>query len=369
MGKEFASATARWCHLPRMALRPEVTAICSAHPSPERTRWYTENFPTIRRVTDDYREVLQSGDVDAVYIAVPHNLHEEIFVAAVAAGKHVLGEKPFGIDLKANEAILAAIRAHPACLARCASQYIFYPAAQRILRMFDQNAFGRILAVDGEFSHSSDLNPDKPINWKRKNAFNGEYGVMGDLGVHLALVPARAGWALDNVRAICSKIISQRPDGQGGMAPCETWDNATLLAQLRDAATGDAFPLSLALNRIRPGEKNTWRIAVYGTKACARFSLKNPRRLELLEYRGGEQAWQQIDMGFETAYETITGGIFEFGSVDAFMQMMASFLYELEHGKPLSRAAACPTPEETHWCHRLFTAALESNRTGKTAQG
>ena len=111
-----------------------------------------------------------------------------------------------------------------------------------------------------------------------------------------------------------------------------------------------------------PGEKNTWYIEIRGMKACARFSTRNPRRLELLEYRGGEQAWQQVDMGQETAFKTITGGIFEFGFSDAVLQMWAGYLYELANGRPLKTLAGCVTPQETALSHQLFTAALESQR-------
>ena len=69
-------------------------------------------------------------------------------------------------------------------------------------------------------------------------------------------------------------------------------------------------------------------------------------------------------MGYEVAYKAISGGIFEFGASDAFMQMMAAFFREVANGgQALSGPAACPSPGEMHWCHRLFTAALESNRT------
>ena len=118
----------------------------------------------------------------------------------------------------------------------------------------------------------------------------------------------------------------------------------------------------MKVHRIMPGEKNSWYLGIYGTKACARFSLKNPKLLEVLRYEGTEQAWQNIDMGFETAYQTITGGVLEFGAGDAFMQMMAAFMYELSHGEVLSGPAACPTPRETNYCHKLFTAALQSHK-------
>ena len=88
-------------------------------------------------------------------------------------------------------------------------------------------------------------------------------------------------------------------------------------------------------------------------KACARWSSKNPRRFELLEYKGGEQAWQHIDMGWDVAFDAITGGIFEFGFPDAIQQMWAAFLFELDEGKPKSRFAGCVTPDEVALTHRL----------------
>ena len=84
----------------------------------------------------------------------------------------------------------------------------------------------------------------------------------------------------------------------------------------------------------------------------------------MLEYNGGEQAWQQIAMGHETAFKSITGGIFEFGFSDAVLQMWAAFLTEMTAGEPASRFAGCATPEEVLLTHRLFTAALESQRCG-----
>ena len=80
-----------------------------------------------------------------------------------------------------------------------------------------------------------------------------------------------------------------------------------------------------------------------------------------MEYTGKEQVWQQIDMGHETAYKSITGGIFEFGFSDSILQMWAAFMSELQNGKTEGRFAGCVTPEETALSHQLFTAALQSN--------
>ncbi len=368
MAREFASAVARWCNLLDMNLRPEIISICNRTLSSEKINWFSDNFDSIQQITDDYRQLLANPKVDAVYCAVPHNMHSRIYCATIEAGKHLLGENPFGIDLKANEEIIKCARAHPDILVKCASQYIYYPAVQRIFQMFEQQAFGRIIEVESGFLHSSDLNPQKPINWKRMIEYNGEYGVMGDLGVHVAIASVRPGWSIENVTAICSNILPKRPDDKGRLVECPTWDNATLLSQMREPETNVSFPWTLKLGRIMPGEKNTWYLNIKGTKACARFSLKNPKSLQILDYKGGEQVWQNIDMGFETAYKTITGEVFDFGAGDAFLQMLAAFIYELDKGKALNKWSACPSMQETNYCHRLFTAALQSHKNNITVE-
>ncbi len=363
MGREFASAVARWCHLPGMDVRPEIVAVCDANA--DILTWYTDNFSTITQVTSDYKALLANDEVEAVYIAVPHNLHQEFYCAAIEAGKHLLGEKPFGIDQAANEAIMACVAAHPDVFVRCSSESPFFPAMQRIGAMIESDAFGRIIEVNSGFLHCSDMDTSKPINWKRMLSFNGEYGCMGDLGMHACHMPFRAGWMPKDVRAILSNIVPERPDGKGGMAVCETWDNATLFCTAEDG-NGNPFPMTIKTQRIAPGNKNTWYLEILGTKGSARWSSKQINTLEVMEYNGGEQSWQVIDMGHEMAYKSITGGIFEAGFSDSILQMWAAFLYELEHGKPISRFAGCVTPEEAALSHRLFTAALVSQESKST---
>jgi predicted dehydrogenase len=366
MGRQFATALASFCHFTDIAARPQLTAICNRSLTPRRIDWFKDNFPTVKQITDDHTALLANKNIDAVYVAVPHNAHAQIYCDTLNAGKHLLGEKPFGIDLAANESILAAMKANPACHTGVASQYIFYPAVQRILNMLYNRQCGRIIELESGFLHSSDLDPDKPLNWKRTIEANGEYGVMGDLGPHVALVPFRAGWTVENVSAICSSIIDKRPGPDGNLVPCPTWDNVTMLCRMTDPADGADFPWRLRLARIMPGEMNTWYLKILGTKASAEFSLKNPRLLRLLHYTGGEQAWENIDMGYDPQYKTNAGRIFEFGAADAFMQNVAAFIYEIANAKPLSSAAKCPTPEEMHQCHKLFTTALKSNKNGDT---
>ncbi len=368
MGREFASAAARWFHLPGMTVRPEIVAICRHDISPKNVDWFTDNIPTIKQVTGDYRELLDNPDVEAVYISVPHNLHRRFYCAALDAGKHLMGEKPFGIDKKANDAVIACVQTHPDLFVRCSSQLMFFPAVQRIGRMIEADAFGTIIEVNAGFLHSSDLDPAKPINWKRMVKYNGQYGCMGDLGPHVCSIPFRAGWTPVNVRAVLSNIMPQRPDSDGRIVPCGTWDNATLLCEAREPNSRARFPLTLKTQRISPGQKNNWYLEILGTKACAKFSTNNANTLEILEYTGGEQRWQKIEMGQEVAFGSITHGISQFGLSDAVLQVWAGFLYEFDKGRPLTKFSGCVTPEETASWHRLFTAALESHKSGSVVK-
>ncbi|MFC3885619.1 Gfo/Idh/MocA family protein [Bacillus songklensis] len=111
---------------------------------------------------------MQNPEVEAVYCAVPHHLHQQMYIDIIEAGKHLLGEKPFGIDLKANEAILKAVRQNPNVIVRCSSEFPFFPGAYKLHNLVRQGFAGEIISVEAGFWHSSDLDPDKPINWKRQ---------------------------------------------------------------------------------------------------------------------------------------------------------------------------------------------------------
>ena len=357
MGREFASAAARWMHLADIGVRPEIAVVCDVNA--EVLAWYERLEPKPRLVTD-YAELLADDSVEAVYCAVPHHLHEELYTAILGASKHLLGEKPFGIDLPANEAISAEVTRHPELLVRCSSEFPFFPGGQEVFRFIGERRFGRVLEVRSQFLHSSDLDPDKPINWKRRAELNGEYGCMGDLGMHALHLPLRAGWMPLNVRAILSNVMTERPDGGGGKAVCDTWDNAVLLCEARDG--DDTFPLRIETKRIAPGETNTWVIEIDGTEGSIAFSTKLPKTLRTIEYHaGGKQAWQTLDLGSQSAYPSITGAIFEFGFSDAILQMWAAFLDELAHGRDgMSQPFYCATAEEAAATHRVFTAAQRS---------
>lgn len=357
MGREFASAAARWFHINSEAPIPEIVAVCDTEA--KNRDWFVENIPSVKYALPDYRDLLALEEIEAVYCAVPHVLHQEIYTAIIRAGKHLFGEKPFGMDRDQNTAILKELEARPEVFARCTSEFPYYPACQTLIRWVEEGRFGRIIEVRSGMKHSSDMDLRKPINWKRIARINGEYGCMGDLGIHTQHIPFRAGWKPLNVCAKLSKIVCERPDGKGGTAPCDTWDNAILLCDARDM-DGNIFPLTFEAKRLSPGSTNDWYIEVYGMELSARFSTNDPMALNFTNSWGKEQAWSRIAIGYQPLFPSITGHIFEFGFPDAILQMWTAFMLELDGRKP---SFGCFTPEETKLSHALQTAAIMSHNT------
>jgi len=90
MGREMASAFARWCALTDVSVRPVLTAVADLNPA---TLSWFDCIPSCTQKTTDYKALLANPDVDVVYVAVPHNLHEQLYCDVLAAGKDLFAEK------------------------------------------------------------------------------------------------------------------------------------------------------------------------------------------------------------------------------------------------------------------------------------
>lgn len=357
MGRELMAVCGRWDVLIDHPARPRVVAV--ADPSPAAREWFSQADATIR-LTDDWRDLVDSDDIDLLYIAVPHQLHEEIYVAVAAAGRDFLAEKPFGIDRAAAERIVGAVDSSKAFV-RVSSEFPFFPGALRAHDYAASGALGDILDVRSGFWHSSDLNRSKPINWKRRAETCGEIGVMGDLGMHVAHVPLRLGWTPTVVYARLDDVVTERPGPDGTVVPCDTWDNA-LLTCTAHPQSGRDFTMLWETRRIAPGHTNTWFFEAVGMDGGVRFSTREPTLLRRFALRDGEQIWEQVQPGNVSAWPVVSGPIFEFGFSDALLQMWASYLGE--RAGALEGRFGTVTPGEALAAHRVFDAALRSARTG-----
>ena len=361
MGREFASVSMRWLHLLGDIPRPVILAACDLND--DNLNWFKQ-VPDCKYFYHNYQEMLENPEIEAVYCAVPHHLHAKVYGDVIRAGKHLIGEKPFGVDLEAMKEIKAAMDEHPEVFVRCASEFPFYPAAQQMVKWYREGAFGQIIEAKFTIKHSSDMDLNKPINWKRVKAANGEYGCMGDLGIHTQHLPFRLGFKPQNVSAYLANIAKQRTDKDGNLVPCETWDNAILMCQTTNEA-GDVFPMQLEMKRMAPGCTNTVEFEIYGINMSAKFTSDDPNAIRYTQAVGREQAWARLVIGQKTQFPVITGSIFEFGFSDSLLQMFAAFVSELR-GLPCS--FGCFRPDEAMRSHELLTAALESFETKRIVE-
>ena len=129
MGREAASAFGRWFALNDFPVQVELTAVCDLQ---EKLLDWFRQVPTVKLLTKDHTELLKSPEVDVVYVAVPHNLHEKLYLDVLNAGKDLLAEKPFGIDLRAALAIYEAAK-RSGKFVRCSSEFPFLPGPQRVI--------------------------------------------------------------------------------------------------------------------------------------------------------------------------------------------------------------------------------------------
>lgn len=276
MGREIAAALRRWPALVDHPVEPRLVAVCDINPAA--MEWF-DGIDTVRLKTTDHRELLADPEIDVVYIAVRHDLHEQLYVDTIRAGKALLAEKPFGIDRAAADAVVAAIDETPDSFVRVSSEMPFFPGAQWAIDYVRSGALGRIVEATCGFLHASDLDVNKPLNWKRQQKFCGVAGVMNDLGMHTWHVPLRLGWAPEGVFGVLQDIVTERPGPCGELVPCDTWDNAIIHSRARH--DGAEFPLTTVTKRIAPGEKNTWEFEAIGMSGGVRFSTKNPKQVEV----------------------------------------------------------------------------------------
>jgi predicted dehydrogenase len=183
----------------------------------------------------DYQEILASDDIDAVDIVTPTNTHHRIALDAIAAGKHVICEKPLGMDASESRAMLDAAKG--AGVVHCVNfNQRSRTALGQLKRFLDQGYVGRIyhLNILWEMSLSPDVRPDSPL-WR----FSAEAG--GGVVRELCHVFDAALFLGGEVRRICSMLSTAEkhrfsPDAPVGLN-LEVPDSAAYLIEFSSGAT------------------------------------------------------------------------------------------------------------------------------------
>jgi myo-inositol 2-dehydrogenase / D-chiro-inositol 1-dehydrogenase len=147
--------------LTRAVKSPKVrfTAICDIDPE-ARDRGVTLAKQWSPATMSDYRELLNRGDVDAVIIATPVDLHREMAVAALEAGKHIYLEKPLGLTPQDVREVMDAVAKSKAIL-QTGFQLRYDPARRAAIEHIHSGGIGPIAYMQGN-RHTGDLPPEKP---------------------------------------------------------------------------------------------------------------------------------------------------------------------------------------------------------------
>jgi len=164
----------------REAKRGELVAVAS------RTLESAENYARdweIPQVFGSYEEMLESGEVDAVYIGLPNHLHSEWTVKALQEGIHVLCEKPFAISLDEVDAVIAARDKFGKVVAE-AFMYRHHPQTKIVKEWVQEGKLGEVTLIRGAFDFKMGLEGRKPesLNVRMVPEFGG--GCLWDVGVY-----------------------------------------------------------------------------------------------------------------------------------------------------------------------------------------
>lgn len=178
-------------------------------------------------VYSDYREMLESPNIDAVEILLPHNLHLPVTIEALEAGKHVSLQKPMCLDMDESRQIIeAADRA--SVTFRMVENYRTYEPYERAKAMLESGEIGdpigmRVKTVHGRARGGWDI-PDRAMAWRGDRAQSGIANSIHDYGAHItSIIPFFLG-EVEKVHAMAD--LSAGVDSFTGSRSVITWKQA-----------------------------------------------------------------------------------------------------------------------------------------------
>ncbi|CAN5743851.1 Gfo/Idh/MocA family oxidoreductase [soil metagenome] len=271
----------------------QVTAICGSTRSAQAMadQW------GIPEVYSDYnyQALLQSPHVDVVHITSPNNVHVEQSLAALAAGKHVICEKPLGMNTAETETVVAAAQASERVFA---VNYMsrFFPAVLQMRAMVQRGDLGRIIHVQGHFFQDW-LLKETDYNWRLIASEGGKLRAVGDVGTHwMDAVSFILGAKAESVFATLETFHKTRlrPTGQvqtyaegnvADMVPYEvdTEDFASVLMKFGKSAHGHAEGVhaNCAVSQVAAGWKCSLYMGIYGSKGSVQWEFQQPNEIQV----------------------------------------------------------------------------------------
>jgi predicted dehydrogenase len=210
-----------------------------------------------------WQDVLERARPDIVVIATPPHLHRDIALAALAAGAHVLCEKPVAMTrAEARAMVDAAARAGR--VAMTGFNWRFPAAMQRLHAMMQDGFVGRVLHVTGRWFGARWADEASAATWRMDRAQAG-HGAMGDMGVHLVDL---VRWTCGDVKRLVAHAGISYPRAVPGTSKvADAEDYASVVAELASGAAA-----TLAVSRAAHG-RNDHLLEIYGTRGALAYRL------------------------------------------------------------------------------------------------
>ena len=263
-----------------------VTVAIVAASKESRAREAAEGLG-VRRWTGEWATAVSDPAIDVVHVCVPNDLHRPVVLAALEAGKHVVCEKPLGLDLaEVRELAMAAARSDR--LSVLCHNYRFFPMVAELRLQVAAGTLGRVHAIRGAYLQDWLLSADA-TNWRIDAARGGRSRTIADIGTHwVDLAETVAHSRLEAVLADLSTVHARRPAGahartfSGQSDDVEEWvdvdteDQAGLLLRFEGGVRA-----TLSVSQVAAGHSNDLELSIDGTTASATWRQEQPDQLRI----------------------------------------------------------------------------------------
>lgn len=352
---------------------PEVRLVAIADVNPAFAGDAARRFG-YERAESSWKAVADALDVDVVSVVVANPLHREIVEGLLAAGKHVLCEKPLAPSVEDAQAMVAAARASRR---QAAVGFTFRrsPAVAAIREQVGQGGIGRPLHFNGHYWCDYGCDPGGPMSWRYKGGAGS--GALSDVGSHLLDLAEFVCGPIQSVAgAVLSTVITERALplaaalGHAAVAvsdvrePVENEDLTTFTARFASGAIG-----TFSASRVAYGLPNSLGFELFTEAGAVTFDLARPGEFGFADGTspGVTQGYRQVLVG--PAHPYLAKGLpmdfpgVSYGQNDLFTFQARAFL---ERVAGLDRLPGPASFEEGLHNLRLLDAVVASARAGGT---
>jgi len=261
----------------------EMTVICGRDAAALESARQTFGW---REAETDWKKVVARPDIDIIDICTAGDTHAEIAQAALAAGKHVICEKPLANSVAEAEAMAASARsaANNGVFAMVAFNYRRVPALAYARKLIADGKLGTLFHVRANYLQDWIIDPEFPLVWRLQKDKAGS-GALGDIGAHIVDVAYfLTGSKITSVSGRLKTFIKERPlpgaytglvaGASAGRGPVTVDDSAVFTAELDNGALA-----TFEATRFAAGRKNGMSIEINGSKGSLYFNFEDMNEL------------------------------------------------------------------------------------------